>query len=709
MNRPSLGVTEDRPDGTVDARAMIDCLNVRIRYGSVRNEQVGHHYFPTPNTTDGLNLDGRRVLGMGLHLPRSGAQTLVLGTDRDLYKYDEGAAKVVYLTPIYATGTITAVDTSTTVTGVGSLWLTNLKAGDYIFLPADPADVSAAMVDQSDGEWYEIDTITNDTSLELVTAYSGTGLAGDVYTARQTFSMAGDDLWEMENFPNALDAANADLLVMVNGTSHMRPALFGSVVHWDGIAAQATVVPDATIAFRAKYLIRWNQPDGLRGDLWTPRAAWPVRRTSRRPRSDARSRRPERRRLSSSRMTPRTSSTVSTSSGRSWWYGQRDNVNLVDFIGPDVYYAVRTALPGIGPLSGRLTVDFGDYFEFVANDSAYRWDGASSRTYGGQAFRAALRNFDAGRKDLAFAHVDEENGDVLWFLPRTNDPNSADAVTGTVHLALVEHYLEEVPQPFEVPFTKREMPNALCSGMFQRFGTLRFSDFETLLGTGTAGATSSTVSVNDAGGFPAANEWAGKWIYMTSGPAMGNLREIAYHSANDVVINAPAFTAEPDGGTYRVVEKPADHEFQSLTFAFSDRFFSGAYPKNLIGTKDGRIMELNSQESFAGSDYTSFARFARFPAWDEVMRGVVGRVEPYFTRRDGFSHDLTVRLLGADAKGDPLEQKAEIAIPVARTSGRFARFRNQVRYGSIELRTETKESPWDCLGLAWETVPGGER
>jgi hypothetical protein len=70
----------------------------------------------------------------------------------------------------YTTGTITATNNSTTVTGSGTSWntSTNAETGEYIKLP--------------DGKWYKIVAIGSNTSLTIETAYLGSTLSGQTYT-----------------------------------------------------------------------------------------------------------------------------------------------------------------------------------------------------------------------------------------------------------------------------------------------------------------------------------------------------------------------------------------------------------------------------------------------------------------------------------------------------------------------------------------------
>jgi len=66
----------------------------------------------------------------------------------------------------YITGTISIISGTTTVTGAGTAFNTNLVAGEYILL---------------NDTFYEIDSVTNATSLELVNTYNGNSLTGEQY------------------------------------------------------------------------------------------------------------------------------------------------------------------------------------------------------------------------------------------------------------------------------------------------------------------------------------------------------------------------------------------------------------------------------------------------------------------------------------------------------------------------------------------------
>ena len=66
----------------------------------------------------------------------------------------------------YRTGTVAVTNGSKTVTGVGTLWTTAVNAGDAF-----------ALVDANlnpTGAWYEVESVTNNTTLVLKQSYAGT-------------------------------------------------------------------------------------------------------------------------------------------------------------------------------------------------------------------------------------------------------------------------------------------------------------------------------------------------------------------------------------------------------------------------------------------------------------------------------------------------------------------------------------------------------
>ena len=122
---PNLGLYLDRPAIAIPPRGLQSIKNLRLKNGRIERENLGwNRFFDVP-------LQGAVTL-IDNFFQRDGGQFLLFGTTLDLYLYDESAKDVDFLTPRYETGTVSINQGSSTVTGVGTTWLTNLKAGDYI-------------------------------------------------------------------------------------------------------------------------------------------------------------------------------------------------------------------------------------------------------------------------------------------------------------------------------------------------------------------------------------------------------------------------------------------------------------------------------------------------------------------------------------------------------------------------------------------------
>jgi hypothetical protein len=83
------------------------------------------------------------------------------------------------LTPMseYTTGTVAVTNASTTVTGTDTFFTTNISAGDYFRIDGNGIANSSI--------WYKVDSVTNDTELELEVAYGESTESELEYTVSQ--------------------------------------------------------------------------------------------------------------------------------------------------------------------------------------------------------------------------------------------------------------------------------------------------------------------------------------------------------------------------------------------------------------------------------------------------------------------------------------------------------------------------------------------
>lgn len=155
-------------------------------------------------------------------------------TMKDILVFVPGATpKFDYINPTYTTGTVTIlVGTPTIVTGSGTSWLANLKAGDYIKTGAGNINTLAT--------WYQILTVDSDTQLTLTSAAAA--VAGSAYVARITFTGTEADIWDVERF---VDDGEGEVVVATNNSD--------TPIFWTG-TGQVEEVTNLPSNFTAKYV-----------------------------------------------------------------------------------------------------------------------------------------------------------------------------------------------------------------------------------------------------------------------------------------------------------------------------------------------------------------------------------------------------------------------------------------------------------------------
>lgn len=454
---PNLGIYLDRPSLALDPRAMRDCLNVRVREGSITRDNMGWARFPDDDNHLQLTYP---VMGIDTFFPREGGQFLIILTTRDVFEYDEANKKAVYLTPKYSVGTVDVANGSSTVVGNGTSWSEELKQGDFIH-------IGSGGQRELDVDWYEIANIVNDTELTLVGDYDGDTESEVDYTARKVFTGSTRNPWSMETFPAALNVGGGD-----DGDRWYATNGVDRVIAWRN-GLEEVYFPDLGDLETARFLTRYKNImiyGGVRTDgelksfsirtsaigepenVVTDEAAEFVVHDGVDPLLTA----------------------VPIGDNLAI-YGER-SITLAQFVGGETLFVFRTAISGLGPLSGRAVADFGDFHSFLGPDSQYRFDGIGVQEQGFQIWRDVIRRQSPQRLDLINGHFDEESGELLWVMPLTTDSDPED---GPPERAFVEHYLELVGENEPAPFTIREIP-ATAMGFFSRETTLTW---QTVSGT----------------------------------------------------------------------------------------------------------------------------------------------------------------------------------------------------------------------------------
>lgn len=451
--QPNLGLYLDRNPLSVDARAMSDCLNVRIKHGVVTNANTGWVKW--------LDFDfGAPVTLLDLYRDRTGATELMIGTTRDLLIYNEGVP--LFITPRYETGTISVTNGSDQVVGVSTLWNGIVKAGDQLY-------VGAAGQRDPEAAWVTVESVEDDTHLTLSANYTGSTAIGQDYTIRLLFQGSLDQGWDSATFLDA-GSSGEDRWYATNW--------FDWVVRWNGSATQVTQL-DA-LAFRCKTLCVFKNMM-IYGRLYDTSTS-------------------EHKPLSIRNSVPGDPEDVSNAGAaenRVLWgpneiTAVRPMTDLLtihskyelvtgQYVGEPLIWVFRTAANDIGAVGRHAVANFGDYLEFIGPDTQYRFDGARATEINGHVWREIMRQHSTNRETMLRATFDDEQGDLLWSIPLTSDADTGSS--GPPETVLVEHYLE---RPYTInrngtlsqapsPFTLRELP-ALSFGNYPRVTNITFAD-----------------------------------------------------------------------------------------------------------------------------------------------------------------------------------------------------------------------------------------
>lgn len=428
---PNAGLYLDRPSIALPRGALVDGFNFRVKAGRLSGNNLGWVKF-----TENWTLSSR-VLLIDNFFPRDLDERLILGDMTDLYLYDPDDDAVVYLTPIYVTGTAAA--TGTAVTGTGTAWSTNASPGDFISFGAN---------DENDPEatWYKIASVVGDTSLTLVGTGVPAPVSDGVYTLRRIFHLSVATEWDTEVFVNDGDSGD-DLWIATNGVD--------PVVSWDGTAATVTVHSSMgfvcqTLANFANMILYGNIVTGgvsypssfINSDVGLPLHAG----------SDGTG-------LSDQFQVHEGSDEIVNivPMGDLAVAYSRGHCTSIQFAGEDLVFIFRNAVNGLGPISLNAIADFGDFHEFIGPDAQYTFDGVALAETNEHVFRDILRTLDPIRRFRVYGHFDEENGDLIWSTPLTTD-DSVGEVDGVPEQAYVEHYLEDAGTNLPTPFSRRVFP-----------------------------------------------------------------------------------------------------------------------------------------------------------------------------------------------------------------------------------------------------------
>lgn len=433
---PNMGLYYDRSRLAMSTRMLSDGLNFRVKSGKLSNLNMGWNRFGT------FTLNGP-VTMIRNFIKRDASEQLVFATLTDIYKYVNDNS-VIYLTPRYQTGTVSRA--GTTVTGVGTDFSTaSIKGGDEIHFGAIDFTNPA-------GQW---DTIVNVGGPTTLTT-TQTGVVGSgTYTIRKKFTGALSNIWQNAIFVNA-SPSNSDELWITNGIDN--------IVRWDGTATQVEDM-GATLGFKAKALVVYSNMM-IFLNLIQSGSAKPTDMINSNPGEpqNVASGLSEQFKVHGN-VDAILRAEVLGDNLAIYSFSSEGAITLAQFVGDPLVFAFRQATKGVGPIGAKAVANFGNYHEIIAADGQYFFDGSTVKMVSKHVWREILRQQDPARIAFSYSHFDEENGDLIWVVPLTSDPNSA--TTGGPATAFTEHYIEDPGGQLPTPYSKRDFPFT-TTGYFKR-------------------------------------------------------------------------------------------------------------------------------------------------------------------------------------------------------------------------------------------------
>lgn len=449
---PNLGLYLDRPALLVPERGCSAMMNVRINNAQLVHDNMGWTQFPSADAP--LNLDGKPVTLIDSFTARDATTKTIFGNTTDLFEWDDANSVALYLTPTYVTGTVDVTNGSATVTGAGTSWDSNLKAGDFISIGSTTERSRTAT-------WYEVETVDSDTQLTLTDVYAEATASGQVYTARMVFTGDVNSTFHTETFFGATaltSGSDGDRWYATNGID--------PIVAWDGSSdtvyrpdlGSGTLETTSTLR-RFKNVMLYIAPR-VSGELRT----FSIRTSAiGQPENVAT--------LEASEFIVHDGSDpliAAEQIGELMAIYSRQSITLAQYVGPPLMYVFRTAVTGKGLVGQRALAKFPDHHLFLGADSMYRFDGVAARPWATHVWREVTRQISPQRTHMILPFFDESRGELHWVTPLNSD---ADTDDGAPEIAYTLHYLEDVGEQNPDPYTRRELP-ATSVGNYQRSTTL---------------------------------------------------------------------------------------------------------------------------------------------------------------------------------------------------------------------------------------------
>ena len=244
------GIQVHLPPQLSEAGSLQNAMNYQVTPGGLLRREAHRNY------GSGATVDYPPIQDLYVFFDSSsGLQKTVVLDQKFVYELSASGLTGKYWT--YDTGTITATAANVTITGSGTSWTgQNLLPGDVIILDADGS--------ANGPEELIVKTITNDTSIDVVTAPVNSHAAGTDYVIRRAFSM------DVDRFVDAVVEADNELILVDGGRT---PYVYDGT-SFGQADASTTLIPSCVGYFRDRlyfgkvvvsgteyrYRVAWTDP-----------------------------------------------------------------------------------------------------------------------------------------------------------------------------------------------------------------------------------------------------------------------------------------------------------------------------------------------------------------------------------------------------------------------------------------------------------------
>lgn len=425
VNNILLGLHREMADFDVPPGALIDCNNVEY-FQTDLQLAVGYAPFENMTLQQFPDNQGGLLRYIGEYRKFDGSVFLMVITDKDVYAR-LAANTWIAVTPVYRTGTISV--NGVNVIGVGTTFLTNVKAGDRFKVDAEQTFVTVL-------------TVVDDTHLTLSSAYPAIYGPNQPYTVRKLFFSINLPSWQATVVNDQFVFSNAD-----DGMFEWDGTTTGFAIPIPGAPRaaaltnfQARPIAGRTVEANLPFPQRVRWPDIGTNNSWTEQ-----------PGSEA----------SHNDIAEGPDWVVAVLPYGSHFVGYKErSIHLFTYVGVPLVFTRQQVVARVGLIAPRAVLSLGDLHLLLGQDGLYTFNGLAVQTTGEEVYEEIKSLMDPSKQDECFMGLVESRHQIHLVIPLLAG-GQRDYV---FHYRMKTH-----------PWTRRDLP-ATAIGFGRTFTDIRWID-----------------------------------------------------------------------------------------------------------------------------------------------------------------------------------------------------------------------------------------